>query len=559
MTTHAAYVYPLPEIIRLDLSDSFDAGFERPAAHALVTVDYPTIVTHAHVLAGWRTRTHAAYVFPDWSSFLFDHVLTRPASIALGSVLSNQTRTIEFANLSAEPVELEALTTDIIGLTFVNAPSLPLTIPPFGSFTLEVAIDADGPATIDGDIVATFSNGETITIAVSGVRLILFQYQPQLPIAETLEFKSDVLVAVDGTEQRITIRNAPRSRLAYAVILDHRSDGELRGKLFDWLARSFVVPFWPEARRLSAAAAAAAESIAVSTAAGDFRVGGLAFIWSGNEACEALEIEGIAAGSLSLASGLTRAYPIGALVMPARLAFAQTVPAAPRIPRDLTQYQIEFVTTDNVNLADVTGAALYDGRVILDDCNLIVAGEADGYERTVLVLDNDSGRVWQTSKVDRSRFRTKKVWDCPSQADLWRVRRLLHYFAGSRRAFWLPTFREDMRLTDTIGPSATTFEIEAIGFTAFYQARRPFADVRLVKNDGATIIRRVTGAHVDASDASVEVITIASAFAAGAIAPADVSRIEFVLLVRIADDTASLTHNRLGDATIEINLVSVKE
>jgi hypothetical protein len=560
MTLYAAYEFPLLEQIPQDLSDSLNTPAERPSPYALFALDFPILATlNPRGLPAWVTRGHSAYVFPDWSgSFLFGHILVSPPRLDLGNLLSTQTRTVEYANLFTEPQDLESLTTDVAGLTFVVAPALPFPLAPFGSVVIEVSIAADGPAAIDGEILAIFE-GAPISVPVTGTRIIVFQYQPQQPFSETLEYKTDVLVAIDGTEQRITIRAAPRARLSYSCILDHESDGELRGKLFDWVARVFALPIWSDARASSGPAAAGALSIAVPTAAGDFRVGALAFLWTSNHRFEAAEITAIAAGALTFASALGRDYPAGTLVMPARIAFAQTVPSAPRIPRTLTRYAVEFVTVDNRNLADTTGSVVYDGRVLLEDCNLIVSGEADAYERTVTVLDNDSGRVYQTSHVDRSRFRTQKVWDCPSQAELWRVRRLLHHFAGSQRACWLPTFRADLELTDTIGPSSTTFRIRATGFTAFYQARRPFADVRLVKTDGTAILRRIIGSVVDSADPSVEVITVSAAFAGTPIAPAQVERIEFVLLVRIADDSVSITHNRLGDATVEINLVSVKE
>src|SRR5690242_18091180 len=135
--------------------------------------------------------------------------------------------------------------------------------------------------------------------------------------------------------------------------------------------------------------------------------------------------------------------------MPARTVYAKSVPSTPRLPGGGSVYAMEFVTIVGNDLASTSGSSTYDSKVLLDDCNLVESGDGDAWERPVIVLDTDSGRIYQTSRVDRSRFRTRKVWDSPSLAETWRIRQLLHALAGSRVSFWLPSFRADLVLAAT--------------------------------------------------------------------------------------------------------------
>lgn len=570
MTAYASFEYPLAVFYQQELSSSLDDGLARWDGFALSDEYWSTMMGVAHPLTlaprvtpDWTTRTHDSYTFPDWSSFLFGHIIITPSRLALGNLLSNQTRTLEVANLFLEPQDWNSLTHDVTGLTFINAPAeflesppVPYVIPAFGSYTLQVAISADGPATIDGDIVLEFED-ETVVIPVTGSRVIAWPYMPKADMGEQLTWKTDIIEAYDGTEQRAGIRLAPRQTFSMAHCLTFEEDRRLRGLLFDWLARVFAVPVWFEARHPSAPAAVGATVISVDPAYGDFRVDSLLMIWSANDVYDIVEIESIGASSITVKSELIHAYDESAWVTPCREAYAKSTPAAPRVENVLTEYSIEFVTLDNVDLSDIGTQATYKGRLYLNDCNLMDAATADGWSRTVAVVDNESGRVLQSSRVDRSRFLTMKMWDAPTMQEVWRVRGLLHWMNGNRRAFYIPTFREDAELASDIGAGSTQMRIRNIGYANFYQSRRPFGDVRLMKIDGSEITRRIIDAvEVDADE---ELLTLETAFSVAPIAVADVDQLQFAMLVRMSSDSAEFLHRRNGDATISASLITCKE
>lgn len=564
MTAYEGFLFPLPEFYKQTLTGSLDAALDPPGA----SLPYP--MEEHTVLAGMLTHTGATpmvshalegFVMPSWDGLLFGHILIIPARLDLGNILTNQTRTLEIANLYLEGRDWFSVETDVDGLTFVNAPAFgspptPYQIPSLGSFLLQVGISADGPPQIDGTIILGFDVGDQ-NVPVTGQRVVLWPFQPQPEIMETLQWRTDVLEAYDGTEQRMSLRTTPRQLLQIRYIKFEAVERRARALLFDWLARVFAVPLWWEARRTTAPAAIGATTISVSTANADFRIGSLAFIYIDDETFEAVEVAAVGANSLTLASQLTIAYPTGSLVMPARTCYAKSVPATPRLPGGGSAYAMEFVTIIGNDLASTAGASIYDGKVLLDDCNLVSSGDGDSWDRPVTIIDSESGRIFQTSRTDRSRFRTMKVWDSTSMAQTWRIRQLLHALAGSRVAFWLPSFRNDLQLTDTIDPASTTFRVQECGFTSLIQFRTPFRDIRLVLTDGSSIVRRVIGSEVDVDE---EVLTVNAAFdPLAAITVEEVERIEFVNLVRISDDEAKFLHRRLGDASVTIAVVTVKE
>lgn len=567
MTDYNAIEFPLPEFYVPELTSSLDDGLERWGEYALYSPD-DLVPIGAEV--GTRNIVDApsddynAVQFPDWSSELFGRILVVPKRLDLGNVLSDQSREVEVANLFLTDVELQALSTDVLGLTLVNdpvtgSPPTPLTISPFGSFVLEVAIEADGPATIDGDITFTF-DVYPLDVPVTGTRVIVFAFRPLIPIREMLEWKTDIIEAYDGTEQRAALRQAPVTRLTMSFIRELLSDNQIRQLFFDWLPRPFAVPLWFEAERTTAGITSGDLTVNIDTTRGRFAAGQLVFIYADDQTYEAIEVESLTDTSVTLVTGVVGNYPSQTIVTPVMVAYAKTVPNSSRIPNVMTQHTVEFTEIEPTKTADAMGASVYDGQILMDDCNLSVSGEADGWDRPVTVLDSGSGRVLQFSRMDYSRFRTRKVWRVFSQEDIWRIRRLLHYLNGSRDTFFLPSFRADFTVTATIGPASASMRVVNTGYSKFSRGRRPFGEVRITRTVGLPIVRSITSITSITEDGSEELITVDAPFDNSfAITVPEIVRAEFVYYVRISDDTAEFVHDRLGQAEITINLVGVKE
>ena len=99
-------------------------------------------------------------------------LLASPSVLALGALRTGTTPgpfTLELQSSSASTLTLNGtptVTDSTAPLTV--APLTPLTIPPMGSADVTVQVDASADATIATTIVATDSNGDTVTIPVTG-------------------------------------------------------------------------------------------------------------------------------------------------------------------------------------------------------------------------------------------------------------------------------------------------------------------------------------------------------------------------------------------------------
>lgn len=565
MTAFDGYLFPLPEFFEQELTGSLDDGLERFDGYIGGDELSMLVGTLAHTAsyAPAPRATHAGYRLPTYADDLFGHVLIVPERLDLGNLLSTQTRQIEMSNLNLVPVTWDEIAHTLgDGVVFNNLPTLPHEILPFGSFILSISISPTGPPTIDGVIQFDFSTPETIFVPVTGSRIVMFQWKPRTGVTETLQWRTDIIEAYDGTEQRIRVRTTPRQIIQQAVNSKDVSDMQMRALLFDWEARVWGVPIWWEMRPLTAQATQGSSVVNVVTADMDIRIGGLVMLHASNAEWEAIQVEDFDAASITTESSLTRTYAAGTALMPVRAGYMTTMTERERIQvgRDtgLTETTVEFTTLENVDWSNTSGAETYDGRIVLSDCNVVPSSVTETFERAVVVIDNESGRPLQTSRVDRSRIHFTHQFNAPTMAELWRIRRLLHSLHGSQKSFWVPSARADLHLTDPIGPGTTDFNITKIGYTDFIRSRRPLADVRIVLKNGTTINRRIASSSVHV-DGVRETLVTTTPISGTAIPVNDVQRIELMMLMRISDDKAVFTYREVGKAFINVSLKSVKE
>jgi len=516
-------------------------------------------VKHKVTQPASQTFSQGGYLFPGYGNDLFNHWLLVPARLDMGNLLTNQARNVEVANMFFTAQDIDTVVNSGGGgISLSGVPSLPHTVNPFDSIVLSVSISADGAPNINGTIDFTFGGGAApISLPLTGTRITLFPWQPDIPVTETLEWTTDVMISANDTEQRASILLAARQRIRMSVAFDTAIDWQrAHNVLFDWMPRVFGIPIWWEQRPLSAAVGAGQDFLPCDTNYGDFREGGLVMIINTVDGTfEAFEIDTFTGTQINLTSLVQNDYAKTAMVMPVRSGYLSSTPNGSRKLNNFETLSVEFLTLDNVDLSDTTGAATLNGLVLFDDPNACGDSLAETWSRDITVIDGKSGRVFQTTLIDRSRIHTKKGWALNSLQDTWRVRRLLHSFKGNFNTFYLPTFRTDFTLSEDITGGATSFRVTHNGYTQFIQSRAPMNYVRLLFNDGTYLIRQITGSSEDDDE---EVIQILSTFSGTLISRSLIHRMELVVLMRIEDDKATFDHSSAGVSDVTINVVSTK-
>lgn len=504
----------------------------------------------------------AGHVELDPGQHFLEHVWTRPARIELGNIITTISREIEIYNAFRD--DSKSMTAAAAnagpGVSFDGLPSLPATILAQTGLLFDVVITTEGPPSISGTLDFTVS-GAALSIPITGNRVILLPYEPEIPIREVLEFATDILQSIDGSEQRISIRKHPRQLLSltYQIDEDSSTRRKLNALLFAAQAGTFGIPVWFEKRKLDTSMSVSATVASVDTRYADFRVGSLAIVWSSETEFDALEIDSKTDSSLTFTSGVTFAHQAGALVMPLRTARTKETVGRSKYNVNLEQFELDFTVTDNE--ADIASVAAFDShnsKVLLDSGNVSNGQVQEDFERRIYVIDNGTASISQLSKWTGPAIRSRQQFLARTRQRVWEIRQMVHALRGSQVSFYIPTFYKDLVPASALSSGSFELDVESTGLvdTIGSTPIGPWNAIWVRLNDGTVITRNVTTFATVSS--TVERLTLDDSWGS-TIAVEDVERISFLRLSRIANDRVIFDHARAGQARITFQTLGVQQ
>jgi len=468
----------------------------------------------------------------------FENVYVLPASMNFGIVLSTVTQDVTVYNAYRESDVSWTVYDDSalgIGTSLVGIPSLPHTFTPLSGDVYTFTVTTDGPPFVDASLLFTFSPGGTTALPVTFQRAVVFPYEPETPVVETMNWVTDVLESRDGTEQRRALRETPRLVFDMQIFVHAHERRKLTTTVLGGQNLALGLPLWWNMSRLTSDAAISDTTINVNTTQyRDYRVDGLAVLLNDVDDFEALQIQSFTNNTITFSSPLTKSFLKGsARVMPVSIGYLNGVIRRTRFRTDLERWSISFRVLDNK--ADYASTAAWsdynDGtttRVLLDTPNYVDGPSIqESVTRTIQIIDADQvGVQTQFTYQDISRIQSQWGHITTDQQSQWELRQLLYALRGRQVSFWLPTFAEDIEPVN-VGLSALSnaMEFKNIGYTVQINGVQPRQSIRLTLTDGTVLIRKITSSTE--VSASVESITVDSNWGVNA-TPEEIRRIEFV-------------------------------
>ena len=499
-------------------------------------------------------RVHAANRWPivgkEQANFLRDfyfRVHVSPLLLDLQTVASSQTR--EFNVWNAWPFTAaqlsDVLVSNPVGIE-ISGQAVPYSMPPLKELTYDITVGTSGPPNISVEVQFDFSNvADPLPILIAGTRAVKFDIVPEVPVNETWEWLSDLMIATDGTEQRIALRGEmPRVELNLKVRFD--SSESIR-RFYSDLASSIGrlwIPEYQYATRTTAASASGSFQVYYDNTQTDIRAGDYVLIQTPVTAM-LVEINALNASGGTVTSPLTADIPANSLIMPGSPALIDNQTSIDRyavnqaaettlICKMIRQRSALTRTGSAVTLPTFLGSPVVDKRPLADE---LVKDEVSTGQ---VSIDNQTGLPDIISRWDYSRIggpRTFKVnrIKAPDEMDYWKT--VFAYCRGQARKFWMPTYRDDMKLAVAPSDATMTYTIEG---TQYAEKIWPIITHRYIEIETASGIHRtqITGASVTGSNT---IILLTTPLPTGA-GWRNVSRISYLLPVRLNDDKVEWKH-----------------
>jgi hypothetical protein len=483
-----------------------------------------------------------------------------PNPIDFGNITATKQAIVTVHNTFRFPVDVTAV--DVSGVSGVTllTPGLPISVPSFGSIVFNFEASLVGDPSFDALVEFTTDEGN-FSIRMIGRRVVLFETVPQRPIPEQLTFGSDIMQSVDGSEQVMSWRTTPRSRVTYVIRF---TDNKARTSLYNQiLGAGFLlqgVQLWFQARQLTSAALAVDTVLQIDTTGMEIAATDTLSIVLTDLSAITAEVDTFDATSITLTAAVGIPLPRDTFVMPIRFGYMQANQRLATFALNAEDLRVTFDLIEYDNIGNVD-PAFFDAHPVdglpIPKQPLFFDGQSRGGRITSATdrLDSRTGQIFAARSEVLGRPRQDMLVHCPDFATTHAWRTFLHAQRGAWGRFYVPTGTNDLPLFNDLALGGNTIDIQPMGVTNLLGNVAPRRDVR-VTVAGVSHDRRIT---LTADNVTFETLTLDSVIpGAGAVPPADV-KIEWLSFVRLVGDSATFQHVTLGTSELRFSVRGVIE
>lgn len=308
---------------------------------------------------------------------------------------------------------------------------------------------------------------------------------------------------------------------------------------------------------LTAPLSAGAMAVRVSDATNaDYHAGGLVAFWSDNQHHEVGEVLSLAGNALTLKQPLSRGWPTGTRVFPARFARIDGDVLLAHSTDALASARVRFEVEDPSPVPAIEGPSTYQGYRVLAWRPNRIEDLTDTWRRKLAFLDYGTGPVTLDDLSGHPVVGKRLRFTFGNRATVQAFRAWLHARQGRAVPFWLSSGQSDVEVIRPIHAADQHLSVKNIGYARYLGSPTIRRDLVIHATGGRTDYRRITGGSEISADE--ELLTLDSTLGVTLAVP-DVLRISFLDLVRLEADAQELFWETDGIVQAVLEVRTVKE
>lgn len=356
-----------------------------------------------------------------------------------------------------------------------------------------------------------------------------WQYFPQ-GLSETLEFETDVRQAPGG-EWRDSLKDATQFFNTFHVMGAAKAEAALErvrlNSFGDW-----YFPDWANQTRVLSTLASTTTVLNVANTDA-YVVGQKVLVALDDDTWEQREVASKGVGTVTLTSGLVGSYG-GNAVRPAVI-----VPLVLCIAPNGAEFQAYFGAND-INMTfmsmepqDLSGNAypLYLGLPVVTDGAVLFSPLAGTVSQAIDLTQSKFGAYEQQEAELYVRRRGSVSWFDKGVSAMWTRRQFLHFLRGRDGEFWLPTGRNDMKLSAAIDAADLSISVKGVLSDALVVDKHI-----VVHENGNTVCKQVAAALTTGGVQELEITATGVDFSANA-------TVSFVTKSRLDTDSMEVVYS----------------
>jgi len=420
--------------------------------------------------------------------------------------------------------------------------------------TYTVSVDTEGSLEFEATI--TFTTGsETVIETITGTRVASFTFVPKFSMIENLEWLTDILKSIDGSEQRLALRKTPRQHYRFnCVIPNEQQQAALEAIMFAWTKRLWGIPVWGELVLHSAVINVNDTTISFDTQYADFRDSSYAIIWQDYDSYEVVKIATVDADKLNLEKPVLNEWTGSKFIMPFRIGYMNGNPTLSYDADEFGIFTCGFIIRYNELIEDFTpsGDGVYDGYPVLD-ATLEGSGLELSTNPDMKSIDFGMSDFSLVSDSDFNTYVQKHVFRYATKSDIWEFRGLLHYLYGRQGICWIITDKDDFEQTQTLGAAVTELIVTNVGWAQYMGLNTLRTHIAFIFPDGTKYYREITGITESGDE---EIIGLSSALGVEvAVGDCNICMMD---KCRLTDDKVEIEWQEPNTIISRINFTKVK-
>ena len=430
----------------------------------------------------------------SFGTYFFDNVFLTPAEIDAGVVVPGAEYSFELWHSFTTPRQLAGITqAGSYGIKLIGVTSGALAS--FESFDYKISLNqANGLIDYAADF--DFGTGSSHRFSLTGSMALViperidWSTQPEMSI----QYLTEVIESFDGTEQRIALRDTPRTSLSYMYSMTDELQYQFDNKI-STSSGSMLVPLWPLQCGL-----------ARSISAGDARINLIdlsahlgsseTILISENDRHEVLSVESVDGWSVTVSSLAKNDFSASAIVVPLRIAYPSDESNSTSLLRSFDQHTITF-DLDETQIQKPTPVDDFErlnSRPIFPFRPDRSKDVTTQYNRRRETLDPLIGA---RSIYDRARGTVKilgQTFTFFSEIERQRFENFAELMNGAQGEFYIEGPGQAFELSEDIVVPTYKFKIKSSGYTNFANSNS-LAQIAAIKlYNGTTIYRTILNA-----------------------------------------------------------------
>ena len=369
----------------------------------------------------------------------------------------------------------------------------------------------------------------------------------QTPIIERLEFKTDVLLAYDGSEQRIALRQSPRRYFEFGFLVPTLLERQkLEAAISANGSQAWDLPIWTDSTPCTSAISHGDVVVYADTVGRDFVAGGKALLLATNGNSLIINISTLTTTQLNLSSAVVGSWPIETAVIPLRTAYLEQSQQISRFTGSAIYGVVRFLCDDISTWPTATETEYRDYPILTTPSNWSQDITTD-YQRKMQIVDFGVGGIYRDDESSLPVFIQSHHFVLDSRQKITDFRKFLYSRRGRLNALWIPTFMPDLSF---VALSSVYLDVVNIDYTTLYNQSINRRDIRIEMTNGNIYYRRIVASAVISN--SVERLTLNNTLPSS-----DIEKISFMMLGRLDADAIELAWSYGDYVDVKLNFRSV--